>query len=262
MHSQKVILDIAPSGIANLILNRPAVRNAFDQEMIASLIDAIAQAQQDPEVKVLVLRANGRNFSAGADLNWMANMAKNSPAENLADAQQLAALMSGLNQMTKPSIAIVQGAAYGGALGLIACCDMVFASADSSFCLSEVKLGLIPAVISPYVVRAIGERQARRYCISAEVFSAQTAQRLGLVHEIAATAEELKSLSEQWLGQLLNNGPLATQAAKKLIMDVSQQPIDADLVLETARRIADIRATEEAREGLSAFLEKRRPRWQ
>ena len=262
MSQKNVLLALADNGIATLCLNRPQVRNAFDDNMIASLISAIESVEQQPQAKVLVLKANGEHFSAGADLNWMARMADNSPAQNLADAKQLARLMDVLNRLSKPSVAIIQGAAYGGAVGLAACCDMVFADANSTFCLSEVKLGLIPAVISPYVVRAIGERQARRYCISAEPFDAQTAKSLGLVHQVAENSQALQQQSQQWLDKLLKNAPLAMTAAKKLVMDVSNKQIEPALIADTAERIAKIRASEEGIEGLSAFLQKRSPSWQ
>jgi methylglutaconyl-CoA hydratase len=258
----KVILDIAVSGIATLTLNRPAMRNAFDDDMINVLIDCIAQVELNTKAKVLILKANGKHFSAGADLNWMARMAQNSAEQNLADAKQLAQLMASLNNLSKPSVAVIQGAAFGGAVGLAACCDMVFATSDTKFCLSEVKLGLIPAAISPYVVRAIGERQARRYFVSAEIFSADKAKSLQLVHEVVADLDALELQSSLWVSSLLNNGPLAMQSAKKLAIDVSLQDIDDALSLETAKRIANIRATDEAKEGLAAFLEKRKPNWQ
>lgn len=262
MSQTNVLLQLDDNGIATLCLNRPQVRNAFDDQMIVSLINAIESVEQQPQAKVLVLKANGDHFSAGADLNWMARMADNSPAQNLADAEQLARLMDVLNRLSKPSVAIIQGAAYGGAVGLAACCDMVFADINSTFCLSEVKLGLIPAVISPYVVRAIGERQARRYCISAEPFGAQTAKSLGLVHQVAENSQALQQQSQQWLAKLLKNAPLAMAAAKKLVMDVSGQQIEPVLIADTAQRIADIRASEEGIEGLNAFLQKRSPNWQ
>ncbi len=261
MNNNNVILDIASSGIATLTLNRPALRNAFDDAMINDLIASLARVQASSSAKVLLLKANGKHFSAGADLNWMARMAKNTPQQNLADAKQLARLMSSLNSLSKPTVAAIQGAAYGGAVGLAACCDMVFATRDCNFCLSEVKLGLIPAAISPYVIRAIGERQARRYFISGEVFTADTAKALALVHEVTADIDALEQLTEQWLANILNNGPRAMQAAKQLALDVSLQAIDDALSLATAKRIADIRSTDEAIEGLSAFLEKRKPNW-
>lgn len=261
MSQEKVILSVNDAGLATLTLNRAELRNAFDDEMIQSLINALATIKENPAVKVLLLNAQGKHFSAGADLNWMARMAKNTSQQNFADAQQLAKLMSDLYHLPIPSVAVIQGAAYGGAVGLAACCDMVFAASSTSFCLSEVKLGLIPAAISPYVIRAIGERQARRYFVSAELIGAQQAQALGLVHEVADDVEHMQQLSQQWLNNLLKNGPKAMQAAKKLALDVSLQPIDQALSDDTAQRIADIRATDEAIEGLAAFLEKRPPHW-
>lgn len=261
MSDQKVIFDIDQKGLATLTLNRAPVRNAFDDEMIELLIGYLEQADQDSTVKMLCLKAEGKHFSAGADLNWMARMAQNSPEQNYADAKRLALLMSRLNSLSKPTVALIQGAAYGGAVGLAACCDMVFATQDCNFCLSEVKLGLIPAAISPFVVRAIGERQARRYFISAEVFNASIAKDLGLVHWVAEDVSDMQQQSEQWLAATLKNGPKAMQAAKRLAMDVSLAPINQTLSDETAARIADIRATPEAIEGLSAFLEKRTVSW-
>ena len=260
MNNLKATLNITTDSVAVITLNRPEVRNAFDDEMIALLIDYLSQIDVDSSVKALLLKANGKHFSAGADLNWMARMAKNSAEENLADAKQLAKLMSLLDQLSVPTIGVIQGAAYGGAVGLAACCDMVFASNDSNFCLSEVKIGLIPSTISPYVLRAIGERQARRFFISAEAFSAATAKTLGLVHETVST-DELESASQLWLHKLLKNGPLAMRKAKQLAVDVGSQPISDQLIEHTAKSIADIRSTAEAIEGLSAFLEKRSPNW-
>ncbi len=261
MCQANVLFTQAANGIATLTLNRPEIRNAFDDQMIATLITHLEKIEQSSTIKVLLLKANGKHFSAGADLKWMARMAENQPAQNFADAQQLAKLMYLLNRLSKPTVAIIQGAAFGGAVGLAACCDMVFATEQASFCLSEVKLGLIPAAISPYVIRAIGERQARRYFISAEIFSASTALDLGLVHQIAPNQDALESISSDWLKNLLNNGPLAMQAAKKLVLEVSLQNIDDRLIADTAQRIADIRATPEAKEGLAAFLQKRTAAW-
>ncbi|MFT5707124.1 MAG: methylglutaconyl-CoA hydratase [Oceanospirillaceae bacterium] len=261
MNQEKVILEINDVGLATLTLNRAELRNAFDDEMIQSLINYLAQIKSNPAVKILLLKAEGKHFSAGADLNWMARMAQNSSEQNFADAQQLAKLMSDLNHLPIPSVAVIQGAAYGGAVGLAACCDMVFATATTNFCLSEVKLGLIPAAISPYVIRAIGERQARRYFISAEIIPAHKAQALGLVHEVTEDTEQMQHLSQLWLENTLKNGPKAMQSAKKLALEVSLQPLDKHLSDDTAKRIADIRATDEAIEGLSAFLEKRKAHW-
>jgi len=234
--------------------------HAFDDGMIAELIELLGQLEQDDRVRVLVLRAAGKSFSAGADLNWMRRMADYDLAQNTDDAMQLAELMRRLNCFPKPTIALVQGAAYGGGVGLIACCDIAIASKQALFCLSEVKLGLIPAVISPYVIEAIGARAARRFMLTAERFSAEQACRLGLVHQVVE-AQELDKTLDSMLEFLLAAGPAAQAAAKDLIRAVSNQPIDSDIIQNCAQRIARIRATSEAREGLDAFLEKRKPNW-
>ena len=243
-----------------MTLNRPEQHNAFDDGMIAELIELLGQLEQDDRVRVLVLRAAGKSFSAGADLNWMRRMADYDLAQNTDDAMQLAELMRRLNCFPKPTIALVQGAAYGGGVGLIACCDIAIASKQALFCLSEVKLGLIPAVISPYVIEAIGARAARRFMLTAERFSAEQACRLGLVHQVVE-AQELDKTLDSMLEFLLAAGPAAQAAAKDLIRAVSNQPIDSDIIQNCAQRIARIRATSEAREGLDAFLEKRKPNW-
>lgn len=261
MSTQQVLLSTDSRGIATLTLNRPEVHNAFDDQVIDSLIQHLEAVAGDPDVRVLVLRSAGKNFSAGADLNWMRRMAKNSHQENLIDARGLAQLMRCLNDLPKPTIALVQGAAYGGAVGLAACCDLVVATQTSQFCLSEVRIGLVPAVISPYVVRAIGERQARRYFLTAEAFSAAQAQAWGLVHELVETDEQLDAARETLVNRLLNNSPGAIEAAKALIKTVSSKPITADLIEATAICIADIRISAQGQEGLSAFLEKRKPSW-
>ncbi len=250
-----------PRGVATLTLNRPEVHNAFDDTIISQLVEHLQTLAADNGVRALIVRSNGRHISAGADLNWMRRMAANSHAENLQDAAGLARLMQLLNDFPKPTIALVQGAAYGGAVGLAACCDLVVACDDSQFCLSEVKIGLIPAVISPYVVRAIGERQARRYFLTAEPFASRQAQAYGLVHEVVDQASALDEAAERLLKPLLNNSPKALTAAKELLFAVSQQPINAVLIADTARRIADIRVSDEGQEGLSAFLDKRKPSW-
>ena len=261
MSNTFVLLNKKPNGVAELVINRPEVHNAFDDDVIAQLIDNLETVNQDPEVRVLVLRSNGKNFSAGADLAWMKRMAQNTHQENIEDAGKLARLMEVLNDLAKPTIGLVQGAAYGGAVGLAACCDIVIAAESSQFCLSEVKIGLIPAVISPYVVRAIGERQSRRYFVTAELFSAGQAQEYGLVHEVVATPELLDDACNRFLAQLRRNSPQAMHAAKELIFAVSSKVIDQDVIDDTARRIADIRVSDEGQEGLGSFLEKRKPNW-
>ncbi len=257
---QSYNLKTSDRGIASVTLNRPEQHNAFDDGMIAEMIELLGQLEQDDRVRVLVLRAAGKSFSAGADLNWMRRMADYDLAQNTDDAMQLAELMRRLNCFPKPTIALVQGAAYGGGVGLIACCDIAIASKQALFCLSEVKLGLIPAVISPYVIEAIGARAARRFMLTAERFSAEQACRLGLVHQVVE-AQELDKTLDSMLEFLLAAGPAAQAAAKDLIRAVSNQPIDSDIIQNCAQRIARIRATSEAREGLDAFLEKRKPNW-
>jgi methylglutaconyl-CoA hydratase len=257
---QSYNLKTSDRGIASVTLNRPEQHNAFDDGMIAELVELLGQLEQDDRVRVLVLRAAGKSFSAGADLNWMRRMADYDLAQNTDDAMQLAELMRRLNCFPKPTIALVQGATYGGGVGLIACCDIAIASKQALFCLSEVKLGLIPAVISPYVIEAIGARAARRFMLTAERFSAEQACRLGLVHQVVE-AQELDKTLDSILEFLLAAGPAAQAAAKDLIRAVSNQPIDSDIIQNCAQRIARIRATSEAREGLDAFLEKRKPNW-
>ncbi|MES9968562.1 MAG: enoyl-CoA hydratase/isomerase family protein [Candidatus Thiodiazotropha sp.] len=261
MSDISVVLNITGDGIAQLTINRPEVHNAFDDDVIEQLISGIKSCETIPSVRALVLRSNGRNFSAGADLGWMRRMAGNSHDENLEDARRLAYLMKVLNSFSKPTVALVQGSAFGGAVGLVACCDIVIAEFASRFCLSEVKIGLIPAVISPYVVRAIGERQARRYFLTAEPFCARQAQIFGLVHEIVDEADALDEACERIIAKLHANSPQAMRAAKELIFSVSQRALDEDVIDDTAQRIADIRASEEGQEGLGAFLEKRTPTW-
>jgi len=247
-------------GVATLTLNRPEKHNAFDDRMITDLLQALDNIDKDKSVRVLVLRAAGKSFCAGADLDWMRRMADYDFAQNLADARRLAQLMYRLNRLHKPVIARVQGASYGGGVGLIACCDIAIASENAIFSLSEVRLGLIPSVISPYLIAAIGSRAARRYFLSGERFDAARALQLGLVHEVVEP-ESLDASLEQCIDALLNSGPSAQAAAKELIEQVQGRAIDESLIEETARRIAEVRASDEAREGLIAFLEKRKPDW-
>ncbi len=257
---QSYKLKTSDRGITSVILNRPEQHNAFDDTMIIELIELFGKLEQDDQVRVLVLRAAGKSFSAGADLNWMRRMADYDLAQNVDDASQLAELMRRLNCFPKPTIALVQGAAYGGGVGLIACCDIAIASQAAIFCLSEVKLGLIPAVISPYVIEAIGARAARRFMLTAERFSAEQACRIGLVHEVVE-AQELDARLDSIVEFLLAAGPAAQAAVKDLIRRVSNKPVDGELIQHNAQRIAQIRASSEAREGLEAFLEKRKPKW-
>jgi methylglutaconyl-CoA hydratase len=247
-------------GVATIRMNRPEVHNAFDDALIAALTAELRRLDPLPEARVIVLAASGKSFSAGADLNWMRRMAKYSQEENLRDAMVLAGLMRTLDGVKKPTVARVQGAAFGGGVGLVACCDIAIASTEAAFSLSEVRLGLIPSVISPYVIAAIGEREARRYFLTAERFDAVEARRIGLVHEVVDSGA-LDEAVAKIAGQLLKGGPQALAAAKKLIADVSRRPMDDALSAETARRIAAIRVESEGQEGLAAFFEKRRPDW-
>lgn len=254
------VQEIDDNGVTRITLTRAEVHNAFNEALIAELTAALEGAARDPRVRVVVLAAQGRSFSAGADLNWMQAKAGYSRAENREDARRLARLMWTLNSLPKPTVALVQGAAYGGGVGLVACCDVVIAVEEAKFCLSEVKLGLIPAVISPYVIATIGESAARRYFLTAETFSAWEAQRLGLVHEVVDRGA-LDARGRQVVDALLQGGPAAQRAAKDLVFAVSGRRPDEALVEDTAARIAELRASEEAREGVSAFLEKRKPGW-
>lgn len=252
--------EIGEDGVAWITLTRPEVHNAFNDTLIAELTVALEGIGTDERVRVVVLEAKGRSFSAGADLNWMQRMTGYSREENLRDARALARLMRTLDELPKPTMALVQGPAFGGGVGLIACCDIAIAAETAHFCLSEVKLGLIPAVIAPYVVAAIGERAARRYFLSAETFGSRDALRLGLVHEVVAD-EALGDAGKRVLKALRQGGLQAQVAAKALIRAVAKRPVDDALVDDTARRIARVRASDEAREGIAAFLAKRKPDW-
>ena len=247
-------------GVATVTLNRPERHNAFDDALIAALIAAFTRLGADPGVRAVVLASTGKSFSAGADLDWMRRMAGYGAEENEADARGLAAMLHALDRLPKPVVALVQGAAYGGGVGLVACCDIVLASERASFCLSEVKLGLIPATISPYVVNAIGARQARRYMVTAEIIPAARAREIGLVHEVVP-AEDLAQAGEAMLATLLASAPQAQAEAKALAFLAEGRAVDAALGEETARRIARRRASDEGREGVTAFLERREPAW-
>ncbi|MBT5570301.1 MAG: enoyl-CoA hydratase/isomerase family protein [Alphaproteobacteria bacterium] len=248
------------NAVARITMARPEKHNAFDDVLIGELNEVFTRVSVDSGVRVVVLEGAGKSFSAGADLGWMQRMADYSETENLDDARVLAEMMRRLNEIPKPTIARVQGAAFGGGVGLVAACDIAVASERANFCLSETRLGLIPSVISPYVVEAIGARASRRYFQTAERFSAEVACDLGLVHEVVPE-ESLDGRIADLAAVLLDNGPAAMAASKDLIRRVSAGPIDAAMIDDTAQRIADIRATDEGREGLSAFLEKREAAW-
>jgi methylglutaconyl-CoA hydratase len=246
-------------GVATLTLARAEVHNAFDDVLIVSLTAEIERLGK-ADIRAIVLAAEGRSFSAGADLNWMKRMASYTEAENRRDAGALAELMRALNDCPKPTIARVQGAAFGGGVGLVACCDMAVAADTATFCLSEVKLGLIPAVIAPYVTRAMGARAARRYFLTAEVFGAAEAHRLGLVHEVVPP-DALDGALEALLAKLLAAGLAAAAESKALIARVAEGEVDAAMIADTAARIARVRVSPEGREGIAAFLDKRKPAW-
>ena len=258
--SDELVLQRIDKGVGRLTLNRPELHNAFDDRLIAQLTAALLSLEADRRVRFVVLAAAGKSFSAGADLAWMQRMAGYSEAENLEDARALAGLMSTLDRLAKPTVALVQGPAFGGGVGLVACCDIAIASEAASFSLSEVKLGLVPAVISPYVVAAMGPRAARRFVLTAERFSAEEARDLGLVHEVVP-ADRLEAAGARILALLAEGGPEAQADAKDLVLSLAGRPIGRALVEETAERIARVRVGEEAREGLAAFLEKRAPNW-
>jgi methylglutaconyl-CoA hydratase len=261
MTTQTVITSIDSRGVASVTINRPDKHNAFDDAIIAELRTSFDQLAQNPDVRVVVLASEGRSFSAGADLTWMKRMAEYDYQHNLQDAEALAGMLQALYALPQPTIARVQGAALGGAVGLVSCCDMAIANERASFSLSEVLIGLIPATISPYVIRAIGERASKRYFTTGERFDVEEAHRLGLVSEVAA-GEQLDQQLDALIDNLLANGPVAVRAAKKLVIDVAGKPIDDALTFDTCERIAGIRVSEEGQEGLTAFLQKRPPAWQ
>jgi len=247
-------------GVATVTLNRPEIHNAFDEALIAKLTETFVALDDDGDVRIVVLAGAGRSFCAGADLNWMKRMAAFGQDENLRDATALAAMLRALYALSKPTIARVHGAAYGGGVGLIAACDIAVAVPEATFALTEAKLGLIPATIGPYVIEAIGARQARRYFLTAERFGAAEALRIGLVHEVAASPQ-LDTRIGDLVGALRVAGPSAQLECKALIRGVAHRPIDADVISGTAGHIAAVRASPEGKEGVAAFLGKRRPAW-
>jgi methylglutaconyl-CoA hydratase len=257
MSEQAIVTEIDAEGTGWLTLDRPEVHNAFDDTLIARMAEALAALGGDPNVRAVVLAARGKSFSAGADLNWMRRMGGYSHEENIADAMGLAELLRTLDELPKPTIARVQGPAYGGGVGLVAACDIAIAAETARFALTEVKLGLIPAVISPHVLAAIGPRQARRYFVSGEVFDAAEAHRIGLVHRTVPAAD-LDAAVRDMLKTLAGNGRRAMAEVKELIRAVTGRPIDEAVMRDTAERIARARASDEGRERITQFLEKRK----
>ena len=245
---------------ATVTLNRPEVRNAFNDEVIAELTRAFTQLGQVPQVRAIVLAAEGPAFCAGADLNWMRRMADYSQAENLLDAAQLAEMLRVIYTCPKPTVARIQGDVYAGGIGLVAACDMAVSVDSANYCLSEVKLGLVPATISPYVIRAMGERAAHRYFLTAERFDAAEAWRIGFVHSVVP-AERLDEQVAEITRALVNASPNAVKECKTLLIDVAGKDIDAALIARTVQGIASIRASAEGKEGVQSFLQKRKPNW-
>ena len=254
-------LALAVDGhIATLTLSRPDVRNAFNDEVIAELTQAFAELDQRSDVRVVVLADEGPAFCAGADLNWMRRMADYTRDENLQDAGKLAEMLRVIYTCSKPVIAQVQGDVYAGGMGLVAACDMAVSVDTAHYCLSEVKLGLIPATISPYVIRAMGARASHRWFLTAERFDAAEAHRIGFVHAVV-TADQLEARVAEIARALVSASPAAVKACKRLVQDVAEREIDAGLIAATVEGIADIRASEEGREGVQSFLQKRKPSW-
>jgi methylglutaconyl-CoA hydratase len=255
-----VLLDIDGRGVATLTLNRAEKHNAFDEHVIADLAGKLQDIAGNDSLRAVVLRAAGPSFCAGADLDWMRRMAGFDAAANVADAEALAELLQRLDTLPQPTIACVQGTALGGGAGLVCCCDMAVAASEATFGFSEVRLGLIPATISPYVIRAIGARAARRWFLTGERFDAATALRIGMVSGVVEPAA-LDGAVQRLVQALLDSGPQAVRAAKQLIREVADRDLDAGLMAATSRRIAEIRGSPEGQEGLSAFLGKRPPDW-
>ncbi|WP_370680889.1 enoyl-CoA hydratase/isomerase family protein [Comamonas sp. GB3 AK4-5] len=249
------------AGVATVTLTQPEIRNAFSDEVIVEITDAFRTAGEHPDVRAIVLAAEGPAFCAGANLNWMRRMADYSREENLQDAGALAEMLRTIYACPKPTIARIQGDVYAGGMGLVAACDMAVASNNAGFCLSEVKIGLVPGTIAPYVLRAMGARASHRYFLTGERFDAAEALRIGFVHQVVEDAEALDGAVDGLLKSLLAAGPEAVKACKQLVQDVAGRDIDAPLIASTVEVIADIRASEEGKEGVQAFLNKRKPKW-
>lgn len=257
---QSIITEI-DDGIGILTLNKPARHNALDDTLISETDAALTELEADPRVRLVVLSSIGKSFCAGADMSWLRRDPPHSFEENLRDARKLGLLMLRLNSLKKPTIARVQGPTFGSGIGLVACCDIAIATYDAQFALSDVKLGIIPAVVSPFIIAAVGERFMRRYSLSAERFSAAEAYRIGLVHEVVPDETELDVALMEIVDSLLKNGPQAMAECKSLLRTFSACPIDAEIVEEAAQRMARVRSSPEGMEGLTALIEKRKPNW-
>ena len=257
-----VLLTIDSRGVATLTLNRPEKHNAFDDAIISELTEKLVAVDNDKSIRLMILTGAGKSFSAGADVNWMRRSAEYDEARNIEDALKLAEMMSTLDSMRIPTIARINGATFGGGVGLVSCCDIAIASTAAKFALSEVRLGLVPSVISPYVIAAIGAHNARRYFLTADRIPADKAREIGLVHEVAEP-DKLDEAVEREVGMLLKGGPKALTAAKNLIASQVALSTSAqrNLRSKTANIIAQLRVSKEGQEGLSAFLEKRPANW-
>ena len=260
MQFNTIKLEHNPRGYATLWLDRVEKHNAFNADMIGELLGALEQLHDDDQLRFLILRGKGQHFCAGADLQWMRQSAELDYTGNLRDAEMMAEVMYRLYQLPMPTLAVVQGVAFGGAIGLIACCDMAIGADDAQLSLSEVRIGLAPAVISPFVVKAIGERASRRYAISGERFSGARAEELGLLME-SCPADELEQRQQSWIVTLLQNSPQAMRASKALVHEATAHRLPPELRHYTQQSIVQIRASDEGREGIRAFLEKRKPSW-
>lgn len=251
---------LTPDGVLYIVMNRPEVQNAFNSKQIVLLTEALENAASNPEVKVVVLCGEGKNFCAGGDINYMKQMGQNSFQENKEDALQLAHLMHTLNELPKPTIARVNGAAYGGGVGLLCCCDMAFGTEDTKICLSEVKIGMVPATIAPYVMNAIGLRNAHRLMLTAEVMQGQEAVNCNFLNAIFPTSEFSKKVDALAL-KITTNAPNALEVTKSILLNLAHQPVDEGVIDYTADVIASVRESEEGKEGLTSFIEKRKPNW-
>ena len=251
---------LTPDGVLYIVMNRPEVQNAFNSKQIVLLTEALENAASNPEVKVVVLCGEGKNFCAGGDINYMKRMGQNSFQENKEDALQLAHLMHTLNELPKPTIARVNGAAYGGGVGLLCCCDMAFGTEDTKICLSEVKIGMVPATIAPYVMNAIGLRNAHRLMLTAEVMQGQEAVNCNFLNAIFPTSEFSKKVDALAL-KITTNAPNALEVTKSILLNLAHQPVDEGVIDYTADVIASVRESEEGKEGLTSFIEKRKPNW-
>jgi methylglutaconyl-CoA hydratase len=260
MSDSPVLTDVAADGIATITFNRPQLHNAIDESVISGFTNGLKQLANDKAVRAVIVAGNGKSFCAGADLNWMKRTSKYSEDENYRDALGFTEILAGIDQMRVPTIAKVHGPAYGGGVGIVAACDIAIGTPDALFCFTEIRLGLIPAMISPYAVAVIGERAARRYMLTAERIDAAEALRIGLLHEVC-DASALDARIGKIAEHILRGGPASIAASKRLIADVTHRPIDQAMREYTARSIASIRASSEGREGIEAFLAKRSPAW-